>query len=204
MHDGCKNRLEIMGKFSGSASLWLHAVAPFWGLALSGTTLVSALLGVSWLALFGHIAALTLVFHLWHVALHDPRSGRLYVQHQRHHQIHSGRSFLSAHYHSEDGLLQELTLFFAAVILLGISAALGQSGRMLATCALAYVALIVAGGWLHRVMHVSGHVLGRFRWFRVLRSLHFQHHVDPRSNLGIIECGIDALHGSLQLPGRSA
>lgn len=186
------------------AILWLHAVAPFWGLVLGFTTLAWAVLGCSWLGVFLHIVALTTVFHLWHAALHDPRSGRLYLQHQQHHQIHSGRRFLAARYHSEDGLLQELTLFAAAAFLLVISAVLGSPGRVLGPCALAYVALIVGGGFLHRVMHVQDHWLGRFRWFRVLRSLHVQHHIDPTHNLGIIECGLDAMHGSLRFPRRSA
>jgi sterol desaturase/sphingolipid hydroxylase (fatty acid hydroxylase superfamily) len=191
-----------MGRLAESSQIWLHAIAPFWGLVLVGVTLVSALLPVPWLAVFAHMAALTCVFHLWHIALHDRRSGPLYRQHQRHHATHSGRHFLAARYHSEGGVLQELSLLFAAAILAAISALLGASAPMLITCALASVALIVAGGALHRAMHVADHPLGRFRWFCLLRRLHVGHHIDPSSNLGIIECGLDALKGSLRTPGH--
>lgn len=188
---------------AGLARLAWQAIPPFWGLALGGTTLAWALLCTPWLVVFGHIVALTAIFHLWHVALHDPRSGPLYRQHQRHHQIHSGRRFLSAHYHSDEGLLQELTLLAAAALLLFALALLGSSGRTLCTCAVASLVLVVGGGWLHRAMHIADSGLGRFAWFRLLRRLHLQHHVDPSCNLGIIECGLDALRGSLRLPRRS-
>lgn len=56
---------------------------------------------------------------------------------------------------------------------------------------------------MHRAMHVSGHRLGRFGWFRALRSLHVQHHIDTATNLGIIECGFDALAGTLRAPGKA-
>lgn len=192
-----------MSRSDKAQGLLLRAAIPFWAFALGGTTLAWALLGCPWVAVLGHIALLAGVFRLWHRALHDPRSGPLYRQHERHHLNHSSRQYLATSYHSEDGLLQELSLGAAALVLLAGSAALGTAPRTLGACSVAYASLIVGGGWMHRAMHVSGHWLGRFGWFRALRSLHVQHHIDTATNLGIIECGFDALAGTLRLPGMA-
>lgn len=188
-----------MGKIDQAGVPFLRAVAPFWVAAMGGTTLTWVLLGTPWLAVLGHIALLALIFHLWHRAMHDPRSGPLYRQHARHHDaLHSAERFLAVRYLGEGGLLQEVTLSLAAAALLVASARLGTAPWTLTSCAVAYVVVVAAGAWLHRAMHTSGHWLGGIRWFRDLRKLHWLHHVDPASNMGIIECAFDAVFGTLR------
>lgn len=64
------------------------------------------------------------------------------------------------------------------------------------------LATVAATGYLndyaHRVMHIEGHWLERFRWFHRMRGFHYQHHTDEHTNLGIVSSVPDRVFGTLR------
>lgn len=62
--------------------------------------------------------------------------------------------------------------------------------------------------WLHLYLHKHYHLrrtwLDRYRWFRHKRALHFEHHLNVRSNYAIVEFWIDRLLGTRQEPGTGS
>lgn len=179
----------------------VRVLSPFWIATGAVDLLLSMALGGGFGQLALHSIALVLGFHGWHRALHDPRSGRLFRQHQRHH-VHNypPQRPDTPRYLCDGGAAQEWSLALVALGLLALSALLGMSLPVLAGCALSDLALLVAGEGLHRAMHTSGTPLLRFRWFRDLRALHLRHHSDPTTHFGIVEYGVDGLLGSLRRP----
>ena len=59
--------------------------------------------------------------------------------------------------------------------------------------------------WLHLYLHEQYHLtrswLDGYAWFRRKRALHFEHHLNVRSNYAIVEFWIDRLLGTRQEPG---
>ncbi|HNN97670.1 MAG TPA: sterol desaturase family protein [Pseudomonadota bacterium] len=182
----------------------VRILSPFW-IATAGLDLLFSGLPGGHVGGFAvHGLALVVGFHAWHRALHDPRSGRLFRLHVRHHVMNYPASRpTTARYLADGGPGQELSLALIALGLLAASALLGTRPLVLAGYALGFAAMLVAGGALHRAMHTQRTPLLVFRWFRDMRLLHQRHHVDPKVNFGIVEYGLDALLGSLVRPLRS-
>jgi len=182
----------------------VRVLSPFW-IATAGLDLLFSGLPGGHVGGFAvHGLALVVGFHAWHRALHDPRSGRLFRLHVRHHVMNYPASRpTTARYLADGGPGQEVSLAVIALGLLVASALLGTQPVALAGYALGFAAMLVAGGALHRAMHTRRTPLLAFRWFRDMRALHQRHHVDPKVNFGIVEYGLDALLRSLVPPLRS-
>lgn len=62
--------------------------------------------------------------------------------------------------------------------------------------------------WLHLYLHEQYHLtrsrLDGLAWFQRKRALHFEHHLNVRSNYAIVEFWIDHLLGTRQEPGAGA
>ena len=71
-----------------------------------------------------------------------------------------------------------------------------------------YIVGVVFAFWLHLYLHKHYHLsnswLDRFRWFERKRALHFEHHLNVRSNYAIVEFWIDRLLGTRQEPGTGS
>lgn len=65
-------------------------------------------------------------------------------------------------------------------------------------------AYTLVSDYLHDAFHVSGHALERFPLFWRLRRLHFMHHMDPRTNLGIAYFHVDRICGTYDEPIMSS
>lgn len=181
-----------------------RVLLPFWLAPVAFDLLLAVPLGARAGVFTAHAAVLVLAFHAWHRALHDPRSGPLFRQHSRHHvQNYPRHRPATPRYLADGGVAQEVSLSLCALAILLGSALLGTPPGTLFGCALGFAGLLVGGGYLHRAMHTQPTPLARYRWFRDLRALHLRHHIDARSNFGIVEYGVDALLGSLRGPVRS-
>lgn len=181
-----------------------RVLLPFWLAPVAFDLLIAVPLGARAGVFTAHAAVLVLAFHAWHRALHDPRSGPLFRQHSRHHvQNYPRHRPATPHYLADGGAAQEVSLAVCALAILLGSALLGTPPGTLIGCALGFAGLLVGGAYLHRAMHTQPTPLARYRWFADLRALHLRHHIDARSNFGIVEYGVDALLGSLRRPVQS-
>lgn len=191
-----------MSAHSSPALLPLNrALLPFWLPPIALDVLASAFLETPTGAILVHAVVFAVVFRLWHQAMHHPWSGKLQALHAIHHDHHypPGR-LTSPRYLSEGGFHQEAALFLVLGVALGLSAALGTSGRTVAVCGVSWGLYLGAGALLHRALHTSPHPLERFRWFRDMRALHDVHHLNQAVNFGIVESAIDAALGTLHRP----
>lgn len=85
-----------------------------------------------------------------------------------------------------------------ACILLGGRQLLGSSIATTALVLVGYLIMGVIGNMLHMSFHVPGFELERFSWYAELRALHYIHHLgDMRSNLAMLNLGMDGVFGSL-------
>lgn len=132
-----------------------------------------------------------------HWALHQPWAGRFFKAHLTHHRLYPPKSLQSEQYR-EPGR-DDTTLLLAPLIIGAVMAWLLVL-TFLGVSWIETLCLIVLGAvvgllheWLHQAFHLETHWLDRFRWFKVLRDLHFEHHRSARVNLGVIWFGWDRL-----------
>jgi sterol desaturase/sphingolipid hydroxylase (fatty acid hydroxylase superfamily) len=109
-------------------------------------------------------------------------------EHEAHHwEIYPPSNFLSYRYENPShwATLYQFLVYGGPVALafLAVSYWLGWAPALhgLGSC----LALGFADQYLHDAVHIRGHWLERFSWFRRLRLLHVTHHLDPESNYGI-------------------
>ncbi len=125
--------------------------------------------------------------HAVHWLAHSPRGGALYAAHLIHHEVlYPPGDFLSATYRGPQSWRQSSTVAFLPYLLFlcALAFVLLPNGHAL----LASAVMLVVGRLdsdLHDALHVRGAWLERFRWFRHLRALHLEHHLDTGTNLGI-------------------
>lgn len=50
--------------------------------------------------------------------------------------------------------------------------------------------------WIHTAYHTENHWLNNFNWFRIEKSRHYVHHIDPHSNYGIASHFTDMIMGT--------
>lgn len=121
-----------------------------------------------------------------HKVLHCRWSGKAYKDHLHHHtSIYPPSDYLSEEYREPPlgsgqakYYLVGLAVVASPLLFLGI-------GYALAAFAMA-VGVLKLNAWMHDSLHIKGHRLERYGWFLSLRRLHFQHHIDVKTNLGII------------------
>lgn len=142
-----------------------------------------------------------------HRLLHWPRAGALHRAHMGHHErLYPARDFLSETYrrpaHGENTVL----LFAPFFVTLAVAVILALPSQTAALLLVELAALAWLNDCLHDALHVRGFWLERFAFFRRLRALHLQHHLEMRSNLGICCWVFDRILGSFRDPaiGRRA
>jgi hypothetical protein len=149
------------------------------------------------LATIGTFLLGTLIGWIAHWVLHQRWAGRFYRAHLTHHRNYPPRNMVSGTYRragKDDSFFVFAPVVF--VTLLAYCAGLWALGLPWWTCPLTMATAIFVG-WLHEHVHEAFHLhetrLERFAWFRELRAIHFEHHVNARYNLGIIWFGWDRL-----------
>ncbi len=143
--------------------------------------------------------------HLVHWLAHSPRGGALHAAHLVHHEVlYPPGDFLSATYCGPRSWRQSSTVAFLPylVLLCALAFVLLPPGHAI----LASAVMLVVGRLdsdLHDALHVRGTWLERFSWFRRLRALHLEHHLDTHTNLGIHSFLWDRARGTFR-PSRLA
>ncbi len=145
--------------------------------------------------------------YLVHRLLHWPGSGALYEGHMDHHRrLYPPGDLLSDVYRTPSPGASAVILFapFFVALVLAALITLPLGTAILVVIELAVLAWL--NNYLHDGMHVRGFWLERFGCFRRLRELHFQHHAEMSSNLGIFVFVFDHLLATYRDPaiGRRA
>lgn len=72
------------------------------------------------------------------------------------------------------------------------------AGMGFVTFGLVFMAIV--GNAFHMSFHVRGFELEKYQWYMELRTLHYIHHLgDMKSNLAMVNLGIDGIFGSLKV-----
>jgi len=161
-------------------------------------------------------------FYVWHLMAHSKWTGKMNDLHMRHHVYtyppgaFYGRTPTTIREELGkdcptllDLLLPNKTitmklehegplyLFMALILAAGyfiFESTLPTLGMVLAL----YVAMGLIGNAMHMSFHVKNFELERYAWYRELRTLHYLHHLgDMKSNLAMINLGMDGAMGSL-------
>ena len=138
-----------------------------------------------------------------HYALHQPWSGRWHRKHLVHHTL----LYDPLHYQSDSyrdaGANSTFWIFAAASIpMLAIPIVLWAVGWIGGWITMGLLVEMLLIGWLHDHIHDQFHLtrswLGWLPIFRRWNELHYTHHTDMGSNLGIFWFGWDRLFRSFK------
>jgi sterol desaturase/sphingolipid hydroxylase (fatty acid hydroxylase superfamily) len=142
-------------------------------------------------AIFGDLIGYTV-----HRLAHHPRAGIIHKAHMNHHnQQYPPTDYLSDTYRTAGN--DSFTLYFIPVFLAFGACAWFVLPWHLALLSLATISIVsYLNDRCHSETHLKGSKLLRFRWFRRLRDLHYEHHVDHKSNFGIFSFNCDMLFGT--------
>jgi len=167
-------------------------------------------------------------FYVWHLMAHSKWTGKMNDIHMRHHVYtyppskFYGRTpttireelgkdcptFLDLLLPNKTITMQvahegPLYFFMAAILAVGYVVC-GSSVPTLCMVLMLYVAMGLIGNAMHMSFHVKGFELERYSWYLELRTLHYLHHLgDMKSNLAMINLGMDGAMGSLAVSADS-
>lgn len=159
-----------------------------------GSILLTTLISFVAITLFGYVV---------HYCLHRPFMGKFYQMHLTHHfKLYPPQNFLSEKYldPGKDNTVVIFLLMGSPLIILPIVLFATHiiSLPMLIAAMLSMAIFGIPNDLLHDAFHIKHHWLRKYQWFEKLTDLHFQHHVNIKSNYGIYFFGWDRLFGSLQ------
>jgi hypothetical protein len=149
------------------------------------------------IALVGGYFTVQISGYVVHWALHRPELGKAFEAHKEHHQVkYPPENYLSKKYREISIISQPFWYYLPAAIgliaLAFTTLPLYIAGAL--TAELAFVAW--SNDWVHQKLHIEGHWLERYTWFHRLRELHWQHHLDEGTNLGIFSWTGDRIFGT--------
>jgi sterol desaturase/sphingolipid hydroxylase (fatty acid hydroxylase superfamily) len=134
--------------------------------------------------------------YVLHRLLHSRWTGSLNRAHMAHHLVkYPPRDFLSPSYRrtgSDSTLLRFVIAGVAVALLVALLFPLALSLPLLAELAL----IGGVNAYVHDSLHVDGHWLERYPWYRKWRQTHFVHHVDMTKNFGIVSFWADWVAGT--------
>jgi sterol desaturase/sphingolipid hydroxylase (fatty acid hydroxylase superfamily) len=135
------------------------------------------------------------VLHRW--VGHRPLMRSIYRSHTgSHHRIYRGDTFEQPAYRKDEKSVSHTFVPAAAGIAVLAWLVLPADLWMVA------IATVAATFALHVYLHVQYHLthsrLERFAWFRRRRELHRRHHLDPRTNFGVVEFFWDRAMGTFR------
>ena len=126
-----------------------------------------------------------LLGYVVHRLLHCKWMGKAYEDHYHHHcRIYPPHDYLSEEYR-EPPMDADQGKYYITAFVLMCTPLLAWSWVYFVWGVLMALIVLKANAWVHDVLHIRGHYLERFRLFRWLREVHFQHHVDVHTNFGI-------------------
>lgn len=133
--------------------------------------------------------AISFFGYIVHFIIHRPWAGKLYKQHQTHHQLYTSKNFSSDQYRSagkDNSVFIFLPLALPLLILPLILAYLHIIPIFLAV--LSIVEMFILGflhDFFHDAFHLNNHFLHRFSVFQYLVSIHRIHHKRQGKNYSI-------------------
>jgi len=145
----------------------------------------------------------TLLGYIAHYVMHQEWSGRLYQAHKTHHFIlYPTSDFFSDKYRGAgiDDSGKFFILLFSPIILLILG--LGWFGVIPLWAAILVVVEMGITGYAHDYLHEKTHLTKtwwkQFGWFQEWTKLHYTHHVNTGSNLGIFSFWVDRVMGTFK------
>jgi sterol desaturase/sphingolipid hydroxylase (fatty acid hydroxylase superfamily) len=131
---------------------------------------------------------------------HRPLIRSIYRSHAgSHHTIYRPEAFEQPAYRKDEASVTHT--FLPAAIALGVVAwALLPLDLWLVAAACVAITFLLHI-YVHAQFHIEASALERFSWFRRLKDLHRQHHIDPDTNFGVLEFMCDRLMGTLVMGG---
>lgn len=135
---------------------------------------------------FGAVSLFGYWSHRW---LHNPRAGKAYKSHLKHHSLYPISDYQSEVYRSAGK--DNSGFLFAAMSIPVVALPIGLSyfGKISWGMTSFIVSEMIFLGWLHDYLHddfhIEGHWLNRFSFFRKWGRLHRQHHKNVKTNYSI-------------------
>lgn len=126
---------------------------------------------------------------------HRPIIPWIFVNHtQSHHYLYTGLTFEQPAYQKDE---QSITYTFIPVVTFLGALAFWLLPIELAVTAAATITLTFAANiYVHLHYHLKNSWLLRFGWFRTLKELHCIHHIDKRTNYGVLNLVWDRIMGT--------
>lgn len=142
--------------------------------------------------------------YAFHRFLHTKYAGPFHRNHLVHHlEKYPANDFTSPDYRKA-GKANTLWPFLATGLFIG-AVALWLTPLWFSLPLIFNLSLV---GYLNDTIHESTHLnptkLVKYQWFRVLRDLHLQHHLNLKTNYGIFSFWADRLAGTYRLPSQKA
>jgi hypothetical protein len=89
---------------------------------------------------------------------------------------------------------------FAAIIITVGKLFIGTSWAGMGFVSFGLILMGIVGNAFHMSFHVRGFEYEKYKWYMELRALHYIHHLgDMKSNLAMVNLGMDGFFGSLQV-----
>lgn len=131
-----------------------------------------------------------------HKLLHNPKMGKAYKGHLHHHaKTYPASNYLSDSYQGPPtGAGQGL--YYIAAFALMCSPLIFWAWGYFAYSLVLSVLILKTYAYIHDTFHIRGHWLNRFKIYRWWNRLHYGHHVNVKTNLGIIMFFPDKLFGT--------
>lgn len=133
-----------------------------------------------------------------HKFIHNPIAGRLHASHMCHHEkLYPIESFISKEYRSP-GKDNTVYTFAVAIAVLGVICFILLPVLWAAILVSEFIFLGLLNNYLHDSYHIKDHILEWIPGFKRLRMMHYQHHIDMQTNLGIYTFVMDRLFKTYQ------
>ncbi|KNC47281.1 uncharacterized protein AMSG_11780 [Thecamonas trahens ATCC 50062] len=182
-------KAEAAGEWSAAqiraaATRTTSVVLAVWAYIVVYSLVVSAITEAPWWAMVAYYAIGMGFLYNMHWLVHQPWAWPIYTAHAYHHEVECPpTAFLAG---AEGSWLERvaltsggLAIIAATVVLLGVpvGVAVGALGL--------YAWMGALGSYMHGAFHTRDHWLEKHDWFRVLRAMHYIHHVGDRPGYGI-------------------
>jgi sterol desaturase/sphingolipid hydroxylase (fatty acid hydroxylase superfamily) len=140
-----------------------------------------------------------------HAASHDPRMGKLYLWHKRHHKDYPYTNLETDVYIDSSGWLENMYFQYIVLVQLFILSISPWKIGILFCIQTGSYSLFLE--YIHRQFHLKQSWLLRYEWFRKKKSYHLLHHKRQKENFSFFVSTIDILfrtnaHNSKQLTGN--
>lgn len=149
-------------------------------------------------------ALATFLGHVVHWSLHQRWTGPFRKGHLQHHvELYPPDDLISERYRASkwynSGPLLFAPVFVVIMLVAGaITWKLGWPVWVIVTLCANLLGFGFFNDYVHDSFHIKDHWLGRFKWWKDARDLHFIHHMNMRVNFGIVLFSWDKVFKTLR------